>query len=238
MTSPSKLSIVYGTNKQADCPAADGSYSTCQRVRVKKVTVHELYDSQNVVNDLAVYELEKPVSVTLKNGMGSLPATNPPTGTSTFVIGWGLISDADGQAVNELRKGLVPITAESNCNALGMGMDSTKGQLCAGSGNGIDACSGDSGGPLAYQTNNGTWVVAGLVSYGPSGCGVASSRSNRGVYTSVAFFKNWILSKTNSSLAVVDTGGGGGIKDQNNGGSIAVLSFSLIFIVILVMWWI
>ena len=60
--------------------------------------------------------------------------------------------------------------------------------LCAGAGDGKDACAGDSGGPLG-QWVNGKFVVGGIVSWGPSICGRAG---NRGVYTKVSAFLPWI----------------------------------------------
>lgn len=68
-------------------------------------------------------------------------------------------------------------------------------QICAGGDKGKDSCRGDSGGPLMGATNGtkGQFTyLAGLVSYGPSPCGMEGWP---GVYTRVASYIDWIESK-------------------------------------------
>ena len=66
-------------------------------------------------------------------------------------------------------------------------------QLCAGGEAGIDSCRGDSGGPLMLIDrsipNRPFWYCAGIVSFGPSPCGMAGWP---GVYTRVSSYTNWI----------------------------------------------
>lgn len=69
-------------------------------------------------------------------------------------------------------------------------------QLCAGGQKGKDSCRGDSGGPLMsyYLDENGenNWYSIGVVSFGPSPCGMENWP---GVYTKVANYVSWIVSK-------------------------------------------
>lgn len=70
----------------------------------------------------------------------------------------------------------------------------TGSMLCAGYKTGkIDACSGDSGGPLTcWDQSNQHYVLGGIVSWG-----VGCARKYRyGVYTDVRHLKPWITSIT------------------------------------------
>ena len=76
---------------------------------------------------------------------------------------------------NELRQVEVPILSNSECERFFH--DSGQVQiiprifLCAGlMTGGRDTCEGDSGGPLVVRETGGTWVLAGLTSWG-IGCG-------------------------------------------------------------------
>jgi len=68
--------------------------------------------------------------------------------------------------------------------------------ICAGGINdaNVDACAGDSGGPLTHQTKNGIYLV-GLVSSGRP-CMVSEANDptgkSAGFYTYVPYFKSWI----------------------------------------------
>lgn len=67
-----------------------------------------------------------------------------------------------------------------------------------------DACGGDSGGPLLHLNADYSWMVVGIVSFGPSSC----AREVPGVYTKVANYLPWIKENTglnwNLTTAVYD----------------------------------
>merc|ERR550519_2972984 len=67
----------------------------------------------------------------------------------------------------------------------------TTDQLCAGDDK-ADACGGDSGGPLLHLNADYSWMVVGIVSFGPSSC----AREVPGVYTKVANYLPWIKENT------------------------------------------
>ena len=92
----------------------------------------------------------------------------------------------------------VPVVDIEECNMYYSGhLDET--QLCAGGETGKDSCSGDSGGGLFSDMNEGTdkierkWEVVGIVSFGNSRCGSGTP----GVYTKVSQYLDWIKETMN-----------------------------------------
>ena len=71
-------------------------------------------------------------------------------------------------------------------------------QLCVGGEENRDSCGGDSGSPLMTARTSsegivsleGTWKVIGVVSFGPTRCGM---KGVPGVYTRVRHYIDWIL---------------------------------------------
>lgn len=83
----------------------------------------------------------------------------------------------------------VPVVDEENCRNVYRRSRITlgEGQICAGGQFALDACDGDSGGPL-MQLIGTSWTSIGVVSFG-RGCGVEGWP---GVYTRVAEYVDWI----------------------------------------------
>jgi len=118
--------------------------------------------------------------------------TDNDIGSMAAIAGWGAIEFTDAfNAVypTMLQEAFVPLVSDQTCNAPqsydGSIVDS---HLCAGFVDGqVDACAGDSGGPL-YITRNGVQVQAGISSFG-IGCGLPLFY---GIYTEVSFFIPWL----------------------------------------------
>lgn len=92
----------------------------------------------------------------------------------------------------------VPVKSNDECAKTykQANVDLKQTQLCAGGEKGKDSCRGDSGGPLmanyADENNDINWYVVGVVSFGPSPCGMEGWP---GVYTNVCDYADWIQSK-------------------------------------------
>ncbi|KAL9657479.1 hypothetical protein ABK040_016745 [Willaertia magna] len=198
---PNQITIVAGNRDLLKCPfriSNTPNSNGCIRKKVKRIIVHENYDADRVVNDISLVELEVPIEFATNIRPMYVPKNRAPSGSMVTLSGWG--NDPDGNSDDEyiLRKTEMPVIADSDCNALGLGMSSRRKQVCAGT-DGTDACSGDSGSPLFYaMTDNPAYLFqgVGLVSYGLK-CAGKSSYNNRGVYTSVPDFREWILQKSN-----------------------------------------
>ncbi|XP_061613076.1 polyserase-2 isoform X2 [Phyllopteryx taeniolatus] len=93
--------------------------------------------------------------------------------------------------VGPLQEVQVPIISQASCRAMYQmeQVDILYDMICAGyQEGGKDSCQGDSGGPLVCQMVNGTWVQAGVVSFG-LGCAEANQP---GVYARLTSYSSFI----------------------------------------------
>jgi secreted trypsin-like serine protease len=182
------------------------------QIRVDQVIVHERYSDRPPRYDIALLHL---ASAALSPGQPliageAVPRLDP--GLMAQVAGFGLTTRQpmngahNGRLSDELRKADIPLVGRNDCTRILAKVfdvpvtkidfiDSTT--VCAGnteSGRG-DACFGDSGGPLVVDAHQRR-VQAGIVSWGP-GCGL---RDTVGVYTSVGYFQDWILSRVPEAI--------------------------------------
>jgi len=116
-----------------------------------------------------------------------LPNQIFPDGKECVVSGWGQTETR--HRPNQLSKASVPIISQNSCmgpHVYGDRLDHT--MICAGYMAGdVDACEGDSGGPLICREKH-VYQVAGLVSWA-AGC---AQKDKPGVYTNVYKFNDWI----------------------------------------------
>lgn len=187
----------------------------------KRVVVHPAFDIARLQNDLALLELPSAVAypvVGVANGSETALWGEGAIGT---VYGWGATPTSGNAASEQLMvTAMQRIPHESKCDVQGS-MVSVGGvgvpgvrqyeydpeiHFCAdGSGPGQgNACSGDSGGPFAVRTPRGALRVAGVVSYGPTGCN--DDPTNFSVYTQVAGPKllSWIASVAPEAIAPIE----------------------------------
>ncbi|XP_064425414.1 suppressor of tumorigenicity 14 protein-like [Latimeria chalumnae] len=160
-------------------------------IRVKAIITHEGYDEDSYDNDIALLQLERPLTFTNFIQPICLPATSHDfaVGSECWVTGWGTLTEG-GKLATVLQKAPVKIINQTVCAGLVSGL--TPQMLCSGYLlGGIDACQGDSGGPLSCL-NNKKWFLGGIVSWG-EGC----ARKNKpGVYSRVTELRPWIKEKT------------------------------------------
>lgn len=100
------------------------------------------------------------------------------------VSGWGAV-----QFMNDAETALLHIdmqlVSENNCRKYYKAR-LLPGMICAGGG-GLDACSGDSGGPMVGRINRRLTQI-GVVSWG-NRCG---AKGYPGIYAQVSYFRDWI----------------------------------------------
>ncbi|CAK6444914.1 unnamed protein product [Pipistrellus nathusii] len=164
---------------------------------VNRIIVHPNYFTVENGADIALLELEEPVNISYKLQRVALPPASEtfPPGTPCWVTGWGYVQEkVPLPPPYPLKQVKVPIVENSECDSeyhTGLYTGDNvrivhKDMICAGITN-KDSCQGDSGGPLVCKVN-GTWMQAGVVSWG-LGC----ARPNRpGIYTRVTSYLHWI----------------------------------------------
>ncbi|XP_061393263.1 transmembrane protease serine 9-like [Musca vetustissima] len=129
-------------------------------------------------------------------------------GTVCQVTGWGVTEE--GYSSDVLMTLDVPYIPPNVCRKESAYAELIKpGMMCAGYLEGErDACQGDSGGPLVCKN-----VQAGITSWG-SGC---AQPLKPGVYTDVAYYKDWILQKVTENNGTLPKFAGNGSISINNG---------------------
>ncbi|XP_072309091.1 ST14 transmembrane serine protease matriptase a [Eucyclogobius newberryi] len=166
--------------------------SMVQKRTLKRIIPHPYYNHYTFDNDIALMELESPVTFSDYIKPICLPSPQYvfPTGSTVWITGWGATREG-GFAASVLQKAQVRTINDDVCNKL-MSGQLTSRMLCAGilSG-GVDACQGDSGGPLSFPTGS-RMFLAGVVSWG-DGC---ARRNKPGIYTTVTKFRGWIEENT------------------------------------------
>lgn len=166
------------------------------QAHVSQVRVHPEYDASLFRNDVAVLHLGRALvldgitrAAIRLPGLQN-PQTWPAAGTPARISGWGSLRFDPQEPTDTLRKATVQVLTsptDPRCGLYGRAYDA-RGMLCAGTaGSTIDACSGDSGGPLAVQ-ENGVWILAGITSWGNE-CALPDYP---GLYTRVTTYVDWI----------------------------------------------
>ncbi|XP_072369749.1 suppressor of tumorigenicity 14 protein homolog [Scyliorhinus torazame] len=174
---------MIGLHSQTD------SETTVQTRFIKRMIIHEQFNNITMDYDIALIELSDPVVFNSYVQPVCLPSVLHvfPANRKCYITGWGLVQEK-GQLPTILQKAEVRIINQTTCiNFIGNIVSSR--MLCAGYLTGhVDACEGDSGGPLACEEPSGKWFLAGIVSWG-QGCG---RYGHPGVYTRITKFGDWI----------------------------------------------
>ncbi|XP_028670735.2 serine protease 27 [Erpetoichthys calabaricus] len=164
------------------------------------VIIYPGYQSELQGLDVALVQLNTPVTYNDYILPICLPSSSVffPEGLDCWVTGWGDTSE-NGALANTLQDLMVPLISTSTCSSMYQQAAPTitvpQDTFCAGYQEGQkDACQGDSGGPLVCKMTNGTWVQAGIVSFG-EGC---ARPDLPGIYVQVTEYSSWIQSNVPS----------------------------------------
>ena len=163
---------------------------------VDRIVIHEGYDSQSFLNDIAVMRLAEPLGARARTVQLQSPRLNQvfgSPGACSVVTGWGQTYEGAQTLPERLQVVDLPVLDNAACASAYPENEITAGHVCAGYQRGtMDSCGGDSGGPLVVPGGPTGWTQLGIVSWG-YGCAQAM---RYGVYTRVSHYMDWILDRT------------------------------------------
>ena len=175
---------------------------------VDKIFVYEKYitylksKTPALHNDIAVIKLSEPLQWNDAVRPACLPEANfeMPEKQQLVVTGFGLTYEGSGVPSEKLMEAKVRLFTDDECDEFYDDVIS-QGMFCAGDSKGqVDACSGDSGGPIGIDDLSVTkFTLTGIVSWG-TGCGRAGKP---GVYTEVSKFLDFIESARKGDISPV-----------------------------------
>lgn len=197
-----KLEVIglgdWDLRTQKDCQVTESGLEHCappsQNFTYESIIIHPNYNTRTAhSDDIALIRLSEKIDL---SGFWIHPICLPPQGLNVrrvmhkpeaIAAGWG--ATENGTTSNRLLHVILPFVDSPACNSTYSGR-TVKEQICMGGRAGQDSCSGDSGGPLVIKGSSGPpYLQIGIVSYGPTNCGLASIP---GVYTDVSYYRDWI----------------------------------------------
>ncbi|XP_069467059.1 urokinase-type plasminogen activator isoform X2 [Ambystoma mexicanum] len=199
-TEPRDYSVILG---RSNFDEADPKKE--QKFEVERILLHEAYnaDTQALNNDIALIKLRPSVS-----GRCAAPtdyvqticlppaAPAPQDGTECEVAGYGKEGHEEYVYSKTLMSVKVQLIPQRKCQSpLYYGSLINSNMFCAGDPNWkVDACKGDSGGPLTCA-RNGRMELQGIVSWGED----CAKEYRPGVYTRVTRYLPWIQAKMSAA---------------------------------------
>ncbi|MEZ4619123.1 MAG: serine protease [Caldilineaceae bacterium] len=171
-----------------------------ERIAVDRIVRHHNFDFETYYNDIALLHLAKAAAMT-PVAVVDADANLDTDATLGLVLGWGVMKSGFGATT--LQQAELPIVAQQDCASFyaRQGYHVIDSILCAGyRTGGIDACAGDSGGPMmVWDEAEEVWVQVGIISAG-AGC---AEPGYFGLYTRLSDFAEWITQTTESEPIVV-----------------------------------
>ncbi|KAF2444876.1 insect inhibitor with A fungal trypsin [Karstenula rhodostoma CBS 690.94] len=153
-------------------------------VSVSSIKTYSGFNSGTLDGDVSIVKLATsiPTSSTISYATLAASGSDPASGATVTVAGWGATSEGGSTLPTALRKVSVPVVARATCASQYKAIDPrysvTTNMFCAGlTAGGKDSCQGDSGGPIVDSSK----TLVGIVSWG-EGCAEPNAP---GVYTRI-----------------------------------------------------
>lgn len=208
----SSLTVRLGLHKRS-APGAQ-----VQARGVSDIRIHPSWSPFTIENDVALIQLDSPVTLNKWVQPIAIEPNVPPVGTKAFVTGWGWTTGG-GTASDVLMEATLPVESTATCNAAGtLPLNVEASMVCAGFVGGEQGgCHGDSGGPLVVPAgfSNG-WRQIGVVSWG-----VGNFCSSYTVFARLSEFAAWIDGIVGAVPVVGDVTGDGCVDLSDHAAVIA-----------------
>lgn len=186
----SRSSVILGDHNQG---RTDG---TEQKIYPEKFILHEQYDDNTAMNDIALIKLNKPAqlggAVQLACLTDRLFTAGLDSNSLCYAGGWGALREG-GWTPDILQEVQLKRTSCSRIHMKEYGR-LVKGNVCFMQ-PGKDTCQGDSGGPLVCQSTPGNWRLVGATSWG-----IGCADTLPGVYTDIAYYKDWVCKNSGGAV--------------------------------------
>ncbi|KAK7072917.1 Transmembrane protease serine 13 [Halocaridina rubra] len=157
--------------------------------QIRTIIIHPKFRRKSAFDsDIAILVLREPLEFDDSISAICLPLREPRMKQNVVAIGYGKTSEKAKFFSPVLRHVNIEVLDPTQCGTYEELVEGT--MICAGIlQGGKDACSGDSGGPLMSEDEDGIWEAIGIISFG-EGCG----RPNKpGVYTNIVRYVPWIV---------------------------------------------
>uniref|UniRef100_A0A8C5SPJ7 Transmembrane serine protease 15 n=1 Tax=Laticauda laticaudata TaxID=8630 RepID=A0A8C5SPJ7_LATLA len=164
------------------------SYPQTVSREIDQIIINPHYNKRTKDSDIALIHLQFRVNYTDYIQPICFPEKNKQflPGSKCSIAGWGKTTQEGMSFI--LQEAEVPLITHQKCKELMPEYNITENMICAGyDKGGIDACKGDSGGPMMCQENK-KWFLVGVTSFG-----YKCALPNRpGIYVNVFKFVDWI----------------------------------------------
>uniref|UniRef100_A0A2A4JGD4 Peptidase S1 domain-containing protein n=1 Tax=Heliothis virescens TaxID=7102 RepID=A0A2A4JGD4_HELVI len=165
------------------------------RINTNDVVMHPNWNPSTAANDIAIIRINS-VSFTNVIQPIALPSGNELNnlfvGVNALASGFGLTSDNGNIGSNQqLSSVTLPVITNAQCAAVYGPMFVHNSNICTSGAGGRGTCGGDSGGPLAVDSNNRR-ILIGATSYGAAdGCAAGFPAA----YARITSYVSWIQSQ-------------------------------------------
>lgn len=164
-----------------------------QEQEVDSIKIHKKFNPVNLINDIALLFLKRPIQLEEHIDLICLPPANTVLEKKCVANGWKKETFGKEGVLSRIE---LPIVPREECvedlrrTKLGKAFLLHESFVCAGGEAGVDTCQGDGGSPLVCLTEVETerYFQVGIVA-GGVGCG---GYKIPGLYTNIAIFREWI----------------------------------------------